>query len=121
MQSRIARLRDAAANSFRGFSHALGTETAVREELAVLCIALPLGLIVAPNALWYVAMIGVVLLVVTVELLNTGIEKLADHVTPEWNREIGIVKDIGSAAVFCALLLGAWVWGAALAFRLGLI
>ncbi len=56
-----------------------------------------------------------------VELLNTAIEKLADHVTPERNPKIGVLKDYGSAAVFCALSLAALVWIAALAIRLGLI
>jgi diacylglycerol kinase (ATP) len=59
--------------------------------------------------------------VLAVELLNTAVEKLADHVTPEWNRDIGIVKDIGSAAVFCVLLLAGLVWSAALAVRTGLV
>lgn len=121
MPPRIARLYCATLNTFRGLSHALRTEAALREECALLVIALPLGLVVAPSTAWYVALIGVVLLILTVELLNTGLEKLADHVTPEWNHEIGIVKDIGSAAVFCALLLGILVWGAALVLRLGLL
>jgi diacylglycerol kinase (ATP) len=66
-------------------------------------------------------MIGVLLLVICVELLNTGLEKLADHVTPEWNDQIGFIKDIGSAAVFCILVLAFLVWAAALALRLGLL
>ena len=97
------------------------SEAALREECAVLAVALPLGAIVAPSVAWYVAMIGVLLLVLAVELLNTAVEKLADHVTPEWNRDIGIVKDIGSAAVFCVLLLAGLVWSAALAVRIGLV
>lgn len=67
-------------------------------------------------------MIGVLLVVLAIELLNTAIEKLSDHVTPEHNRHIGMIKDFGSAAVFCAL----WLAGTHLAcgcrdtFRIGL-
>jgi diacylglycerol kinase (ATP) len=117
----MARLHGATLNSFRGLAYALRSEAALREECAVLGIALPLGLVVAPSVAWYVALIGAILLVLAVELLNTGIEKLADHVTPEWNRDIGIVKDMGSAAVFCTLLLVGLVWSAALVLRLGLL
>jgi diacylglycerol kinase (ATP) len=56
-----------------------------------------------------------------VELLNTGLEKLADHVTPEWHPRIGMVKDCGSAAVFCTLCLAALVWIAGLTVRFGLV
>jgi diacylglycerol kinase (ATP) len=121
MPPRLARIHAATLNTFRGLSQALRTEASLREECAVLAIALPLGAFVAPSVAWYVALIGVVLIVLSVELLNTGIEKLADHVTPEWNRDIGIVKDIGSAAVFCVLLLAGLVWLAAITLRLGLL
>jgi diacylglycerol kinase (ATP) len=120
MPPRIYRLYSATVNTVRGLAHATKSEAALQEELAVLVIALPVGLFAAPSAAWYVAMIGAILLVIAVELLNTGLEKLADHVSPGWNRDIGIVKDIGSAAVFFALLLVILVWGVALALRLGL-
>ena len=117
----MARLHGATLNSFRGLAYALRSEAALREECAVLGIALPLGLVVAPSVAWYVALIGAILLVLAVELLNTGIEKLADHVTPEWNAQVGIVKDLGSAAVLCALVAAGLVWGAAAALRIGLL
>jgi diacylglycerol kinase (ATP) len=66
-------------------------------------------------------MIGALLVVLAVEFLNTAIEKLADHVTPERHRDIGRIKDWGSSAVFCALGLAGLVWIAAIALRYGLI
>jgi diacylglycerol kinase (ATP) len=119
--SRLARLHQATLNTFRGLAFAARSEAALREELAVTALAVPAGFFIAPSAGWYVAMIGALVLVVAVELLNTAIEKLADHVTPEWHAEIGQVKDIGSAAVFCTLVLAGFVWVAALAVRLGLV
>ena len=121
MHARLIRIRNATLNSFQGLDHALRSEAALREECAALVIAVPLGMLIAPSVAWYVAMIGVLLVVLAVELLNTGIEKLADHVTPEWNRDIGIVKDTASAAVLCALLLAGLVWIAAITLQLGLL
>ena len=86
-----------------------------------LVVAVPLALFIAPSAAWFVAMIGAVLFVLVVELLNTAIEKLADHVTPDHHTAIGRVKDMGSAAVFFSLVLTGLVWLAAFAVRLGLI
>lgn len=114
-------LHKALLNTVRGLTHAARNERAVRQEMALLVLALPLGVFLAPGAAWYVAMIGSLLLVLALEFLNTAIERLADHVTPERNPRIGLIKDYGSAAVFCALCLAGLIWIAALALRLGLI
>ena len=68
-----------------------------------------------------VALIGVILLLIVVEFLNTAIEKLSDHVTPDIHPKIGFVKDLGSAAVFFALLIVGMVWLVALAERFGIL
>ena len=52
-----------------------------------------------------VALIGIVALILVVELLNTAIEKLSDHVTPGVHPAIGRIKDMSSAAVGLMLLL----------------
>ena len=117
----LAALVAAFRNSRAGLSHALRTERAVRQEAAALLAAAPLAFLVGAGLWQRVALVGVVLLVLAVELLNTAVEKLADHVTPELHPQIGVVKDLGSAAVFCALALAGLVWLAALAERLGLV
>ncbi len=45
------------------------------------------------------------LLVLIVELLNTGIEAAIDRIGPEWHDLSKRAKDMGSAAVLLALLL----------------
>ena len=50
------------------------------------------------------------MLLLIVELLNTAIEKLCDHLSPALSKQIKVVKDLGSAAVFVALVLAAAVW-----------
>jgi diacylglycerol kinase (ATP) len=115
----LKRLYSATFNSLRGLVDGIRTEPALREEAVVLAVALPLGLVLAPGAAWYLAMIAAILLVLAVEFLNTAIEKLADHVTPEQHIDIRRIKDFGSAAVFCALWLAGLVWIAAIAVRCG--
>lgn len=117
----MKRLISATLNTFRGFRHAAHSEVALRQELVIAVIALPLGFFLAPSIGWYVAMIGALLAILAVELLNTAIEKLADHVTPERHPAIGAVKDMGSAAVFCALLLAVLIWFAAALHTFALI
>ena len=116
----MKRLFSATKNSLRGIVDGIKTEAAVREEAIIFVIAVPLGIFVAPSFAWYVAMIGA-LVVLAVEFLNTAIEKLSDHVTPEQHRDIGKIKDFGSSAVFCGLALVGLVWLAAIAVRCGLL
>ena len=117
----MKRLYNAFFNTLRGFSYCLVHEAAVREEAVLLVIAVPLGIFLAPGVGWYVAMIGSLLAVLAVELLNTSVEKLADHITRDWNVEICRVKDFGSAAVFCALCFCGLIWLAAIGLRFGLL
>ena len=70
-----------------------------------------------PVALWFggdaverVLLIGSLLLVVIVELLNSSIEAAIDRIGPERHELSGRAKDIGSAAVFVALINVAVVW-----------
>jgi diacylglycerol kinase (ATP) len=117
----VKRLYSATVNSLRGLVDGVKTEPAIREEVILLAVALPLGIMLAPNGAWYVAMIGAILVTLAVEFLNTAIEKLADHVTPEQHVDIGRIKDFGSTAVFCALGLTGLIWLTALLIRCGLI
>lgn len=57
------------------------------------------------------------LLVMVVELLNTGIEAAIDRIGPEWHALSKRAKDMGSAAVLLALLLAGGIWSAALWHR----
>ncbi len=115
------RLWRATVNSWKGLRAAATSDAAIREELAVLALSVPVAWLISTNLWTRIALIASVLFVLVVELLNTSIEKLADHVTPDLNPSIGRIKDIGSAAVGGALVLAAIVWLAALAEFAGLL
>ena len=55
-------------------------------------------------------LIGAVLLVLIVELLNTSVEAAIDRISFDHHSLSKRAKDIGSAAVFVALVLLALVW-----------
>ncbi|MGA8949939.1 MAG: diacylglycerol kinase, partial [Xanthobacteraceae bacterium] len=97
----MKRLFSATFNSLRGLRDGFATEPALRDELVLLVVAVPVAFFLAPSAAWFAAMIGAVLVILAVEFLNTGLEKLSDHVTREEHNDIRRIKDFGSAAVFC--------------------
>ena len=81
---------------------------------------MPLALLLGTTAARRLELVAVVLLLLTVELLNTAIEKLADRLTTDHDPAIGRVKDMGSAAVGVALLIAGLTWLFALGERIGL-
>lgn len=117
----MKRIFSATINSLRGVAYGLSSEPALREEAILLLAGCLLGLVVAPSIAWYVAMVGSLLVLLAVEFLNTGLEKLADYVTTERHIQIRRIKDFGSAAVFCAICLACITWLAALIVRCGLV
>jgi len=117
----MERLLRATINTWHGLLAAARSEEAFRQELVALMLAVPLAFLLAEETWKRLALIGVVVFVLVVELLNTAIEKLADRVNLAIDPQIGRVKDMGSAAVGLALLIAGVTWLLALAERLGLI
>jgi diacylglycerol kinase (ATP) len=111
----------ATINSWRGILAAAKSEAAFREELVALALSIPLAFLITPFAWKRLVLIGVILLLLAVELLNTAIEKLSDHVTATHHPDIGRIKDMGSAAVGFALVIVGFTWLLALAEWLGFI
>ncbi len=117
----MKRLYLATVNSWNGLKFAIRSEQAIREELVVLLLAVPLAFIVGTTAVRRLELVVVVLLLIAVELLNTAIEKLSDRLTREIDPQIRNVKDMGSAAVLAALVIAGATWLFALAERVGLL
>lgn len=116
----IARIRAAFWNTVGGLKEGLSTEAAIKQEFAVACVGLPLSFFIAQDLWTWVALVASLLLVLSIEFLNTAIERLCNHIQPERHDAIRITKDLGSAGVFFALALAGLVWIAALWARFGL-
>jgi len=117
----LRRLASSTLNSLRGLREGLGTEPAIRQEAAVLALGLPLSFLVAASLWTWVALVASLLMLLVVEFMNTALERLCDHVTPERHEAIRVTKDLASASVLFAVVTAALVWGAALVERLGLL
>jgi diacylglycerol kinase (ATP) len=111
----------ATVNTWNGLVAAARSEVAIRQELVVLMLAVPLAFVVATDSWKRLALIAVILFLIIIELLNTAIEKLADHVNPKVHPGIGRIKDMGSAAVGVALLVAGAIWLVAIGERFALL
>jgi diacylglycerol kinase (ATP) len=98
-------------HSIQGIDSALRTQEAFRCEILASVILLPLALYVATDYVQLILLVGAVLMVLIVELLNTGIEVVVDRIGLEFHELSGRAKDVGSAAVLISLILFLAVWG----------
>ena len=89
-------------------------QAAFRQEALAALVLLPLSLWLGDGWVEVALLGGVVLLVLVVELLNSGIEAAVDRIGPEWHLLSKQAKVMGSAAVLLIVLLCAGVWAAAL-------
>ncbi|WP_431096650.1 diacylglycerol kinase [Polaromonas aquatica] len=93
-------------------------ETAFRQEAIASIVLIPAAFWLGRSWVETVLLAGTVILIMIVELLNTGIETAIDRIGPEWHDLSKRAKDMGSAAVLLSLLLCAGTWAMALFQRL---
>jgi len=89
-------------------------EPAFRQETIAAIVMLPLAYRLGQDWVQTSLLAGSVLLVLIVELLNTGIEAAIDRIGPEYHDLSKRAKDMGSAAVLLSLLLCGLTWAGAL-------
>ena len=106
----MKRLISAFFNSLSGLRHGFIHETAIRQEIIVFLISIPVALLMTTDPWQLLLLWGTILLILVVELLNTGIEQIANLITHEFRPEIKFAKDCGSAAVLLATILAIAVW-----------
>ncbi|MGC9457798.1 MAG: diacylglycerol kinase [Halothiobacillaceae bacterium] len=104
------RIVNATRYSIQGFRAAYRKEEAFRQETWLAVVALPLGLWLGDTGIEKALLAGSILMVLIVELLNTGIENAVDRVGTEPHKLSGRAKDMGSAAVLLSLIVAAMVW-----------
>ncbi|EOX4457262.1 diacylglycerol kinase [Vibrio antiquarius] len=106
----LKRIVKATGYSIQGLKAAFKHEAAIRQELALLSIAVILAWLVDVGMIERILMIGVVVLVLIVELVNSAIEAVVDRIGIERHELSGRAKDIGSAAVMVALAFAGFTW-----------
>ena len=96
--------------SLQGLGHAFKTQVAFRmDTVGVIAVVIALC-VIRPGVFWFTVLVGAALLVPLVELLNSAVEEICDLITKERNDHIKHAKDMGSAAVFLAVLINGALW-----------
>ena len=110
----VQRVLNAFNYSMAGLRAAFTCEDAFRQEALLAALMIPASFLLPVSGLGRALMIGSVLLVLIVELLNSAIEAVVDRISLDHHHLSKRAKDIGSAAVFLALLNVLSVWACVL-------
>jgi diacylglycerol kinase (ATP) len=97
-------------NSINGVKAAWRNEIAFRQEVVLFISSIPFAVLLGDSLLQIVALLGVLLFVIVVELLNSAIETVINRISTGYHILSGRAKDMSSAAVLGALLIAAFTW-----------
>ncbi|MEA5098839.1 MAG: diacylglycerol kinase [Burkholderiaceae bacterium] len=112
--SGLRRIFAALFYSLDGLKSAWQNEHAFRQELLLVVLATVVALVLPLGALEKLLLIGVMVLVLIVELLNSAVEAVVDRISLERHPLSKNAKDFGSAAVLLSLLLAGATWAVVL-------
>lgn len=115
----LDRVIHATGHSIDGLAAAYRGESAFRQEFWLAVVMLPLAFWLGRTWVEVALLIGSVMLVLIVELLNSGIEAAIDRVSFEIHDLSKRAKDLASGAVLLSLLTCSGIWLAALWQRFG--
>lgn len=112
------RILKAAKWSLQGLRAAWLHESSFRLEVCLFVVLAPLGWWLGQTPVERVLLIGSMLLVLSIELLNSAVEAVIERYGPEFHELAGRAKDMGSAAVFVLMMNVLLIWGAIVVPRL---
>lgn len=106
----IKRILNATKYSLQGLKAAFTHEAAIRQECVLLVILSIIALNFEISITHKIILISTLFFIVIIELLNSAIEAVVDRIGSEYHPLSGRAKDIGSAAVFVAILFAILIW-----------
>src|SRR5574343_439276 len=110
----LTRLWNALGYSRDGLAAAWKNEAAFREEVLLAAITIPLAFYLGKTGVDRALLVGSILLILIVEILNSGLEAVVDKASPEKHELAKRAKDMGSAGVLLSLISAATVWACVL-------
>ncbi|MGH8074524.1 MAG: diacylglycerol kinase [Lysobacter sp.] len=108
---RPGRVLLAAKWSMQGLAAAWRHESSFRLEVYLFVLLAPLAFWLGQTPVERVLLVGSMLLVLSIELLNSAIEAVIERYGPEFHELAGRAKDMGSAAVFVLMINVVLTWG----------
>ncbi|WP_340201953.1 diacylglycerol kinase [Ascidiimonas sp. W6] len=100
--------------AFKGILLLVTTEASIKVQLLIAVLVTIAGFYFKISATEWMLQTITIALIVSIEGLNTAVEKIADFIHPDFNNKIGFIKDIAAGAVFvsafAAVIVGCLIY-----------
>ena len=96
--------------SWQGWAAAWATEKTLRQWTVVNLLSAALAFSLHLSSTQRAVILALGLLVLAAELMNTGLEEIVDHISPQQDPRAKKAKDCGSAAVALTAIAGGVAW-----------
>ena len=90
--------------AFSGLKYAIRSQHNFRIHLGVGFIVVICGFVARLNSNEWCILMLTIGLIISMEAMNTAIEKLVDFVSPDYQKQAGVVKDVAAGAVLIAAI-----------------
>jgi len=91
--------------AFKGMLLALREEQNMRIHLIAIGAVTIVGIYLGLSAIEWAILALTIGFVVSLEMVNSAIEAIVDHVSPEYHKEAGKIKDMAAGAVLVAAIV----------------
>ncbi|SFU74463.1 diacylglycerol kinase (ATP) [Pustulibacterium marinum] len=100
--------------AFKGAYLLVTTEASVKVQAFIAIVMTIAGFAFDISRIEWIIQIFTIALIMSIEGLNTAVEKIADFIHPEHHQKIGFIKDIAAGAVFitaiAAIIIGCFIY-----------
>jgi diacylglycerol kinase len=102
MTNKSGRLLNSFGFALKGLKMVLRSQQNIWIHIIVSCLVVVSGFFAKLSANEWCIITLTIILVLSLEIVNTAIEKLVDFISPGFHEQAGIVKDISAGAVLLA-------------------
>jgi len=91
--------------ALQGISFFFRNERNGRLQLLIACCVFLAGILLSVSMTEWLIILLFVALVISLEMLNSALEKLCDHISPDWHPQIKVIKDMAAGAVLWSAIM----------------
>lgn len=93
------------ANAFAGMAYFFTNDRNGKIHLAITVIVIAASVALQVSAIEWMIVLLCIALVISLEMLNSALEKLCDLVEPNYHSTIKVIKDVSAAAVVLSAII----------------
>jgi diacylglycerol kinase len=90
--------------ALKGILYAFKTQHNIRVHIIVMVFVLTAGCIFRLHLMEWGLIVFAIGMVLVSELMNTAIELLVDFISPNYNKKVGLIKDVAAGAVLISAI-----------------